>query len=124
MELDGEDLRREPIEVRKANLKGLSRRARPGSLRVNGMLHVQGSPPIFPALDRGFCFTRYQFMTSEILGQRRFFNPSQAFIVKEAQAPNSFARCQALIVVDHDRDGITDCFTHARTTATSSCTVG
>jgi bifunctional non-homologous end joining protein LigD len=30
MELDGEDLRREPIEVRKATLKGLLRRARPG----------------------------------------------------------------------------------------------
>ena len=30
MELDGEDLRREPIETRKATLKGLLRRARPG----------------------------------------------------------------------------------------------
>jgi bifunctional non-homologous end joining protein LigD len=30
LELDGEDLRREPIEVRKATLKGLLRRARPG----------------------------------------------------------------------------------------------
>jgi bifunctional non-homologous end joining protein LigD len=30
LELDGEDLRREPIEVRKATLKGLLRRSRPG----------------------------------------------------------------------------------------------
>ena len=30
LELDGEDLRREPIEVRKATLKGLLRRAHPG----------------------------------------------------------------------------------------------
>ena len=30
LELDGEDLRREPIEVRKATLKGLLRRPRPG----------------------------------------------------------------------------------------------
>ena len=30
LELDGEDLRREPIEVRKATLKGLLRRTRPG----------------------------------------------------------------------------------------------
>ena len=30
LELDGEDLRREPIEVRKATLKGLLRRAQPG----------------------------------------------------------------------------------------------
>ena len=30
LELDGEDLRREPIQVRKATLKGLLRRARPG----------------------------------------------------------------------------------------------
>ncbi len=30
LQLDGEDLRRDPIEVRKATLKGLLRRARPG----------------------------------------------------------------------------------------------
>jgi len=30
LELEGEDLRREPIEVRKATLKGLLRRAQPG----------------------------------------------------------------------------------------------
>ena len=42
MELDGEDLRREPIEVRKATLKGLLRRARPG-LAFNRHFEVDGS---------------------------------------------------------------------------------
>ena len=42
MELDGEDLRREPIEVRKATLKGLLRRARPG-VAFNRHFEVEGT---------------------------------------------------------------------------------
>ena len=53
---------------------------------------------------------RDQRMPSVIMGQRRFFDPGEAFIVKHAQAPNSFARRQALVVVNHDRDGIADRF--------------
>src|SRR5579872_2486314 len=41
LELDGEDLRREPIEVRKATLKGLLRRARPG-IAFNRHFEVDG----------------------------------------------------------------------------------
>jgi bifunctional non-homologous end joining protein LigD len=42
IELDGEDLRRKPVEVRKATLKGLLRRARPG-LAFNRHFQVDGS---------------------------------------------------------------------------------
>jgi bifunctional non-homologous end joining protein LigD len=42
LELDGEDLRREPIEVRKATLKGLLRRARPG-VAYNRHFEVDGT---------------------------------------------------------------------------------
>ena len=42
LELDGEDLRREPIEVRKATLKGLLRRARPG-IAYNRHFEVDGT---------------------------------------------------------------------------------
>ena len=42
LELDGEDLRREPIEVRKATLKGLLRRARPG-IAFNRHFEVDGT---------------------------------------------------------------------------------
>jgi bifunctional non-homologous end joining protein LigD len=42
LELDGEDLRREPIEVRKATLKGLLRRARPG-IAFNRHFEVDGA---------------------------------------------------------------------------------
>jgi bifunctional non-homologous end joining protein LigD len=42
LELDGEDLRREPIEVRKATLKGLLRRARPG-VAFNRHFEVDGT---------------------------------------------------------------------------------
>ena len=42
MELDGEDLRREPIEVRKATLKGLLRRSRPG-IAFNRHFEVDGT---------------------------------------------------------------------------------
>ena len=42
MELDGEDLRREPVEVRKATLKGLLRRARPG-VSFNRHFEVDGT---------------------------------------------------------------------------------
>ena len=42
MELDGEDLRREAIEVRKATLKGLLRRARPG-IAFNRHFEVDGT---------------------------------------------------------------------------------
>jgi bifunctional non-homologous end joining protein LigD len=42
MELDGEDLRREPVEVRKATLKGLLRRARPG-VAFNRHFEVDGT---------------------------------------------------------------------------------
>jgi bifunctional non-homologous end joining protein LigD len=41
LELDGEDSRREPIEVRKATLKGLLRRARPG-IAFNRHFEVDG----------------------------------------------------------------------------------
>jgi bifunctional non-homologous end joining protein LigD len=41
-ELDGEDLRREPIEVRKATLKGLLRRAQPG-IAFNRHFEVDGT---------------------------------------------------------------------------------
>ena len=41
LELDGEDFRREPIEVRKATLKGLLRRARPG-IAFNRHFEVDG----------------------------------------------------------------------------------
>jgi bifunctional non-homologous end joining protein LigD len=41
LQLDGEDLRREPIEVRKATLKGLLRRARPG-ITFNRHFEVNG----------------------------------------------------------------------------------
>ena len=41
LELDGEDLRREPIEVRKATLKGLLRRAHPG-IAFNRHFEVDG----------------------------------------------------------------------------------
>jgi bifunctional non-homologous end joining protein LigD len=41
LELDGEDLRREPIEVRKATLKGLLRRARQG-ITFNRHFEVDG----------------------------------------------------------------------------------
>jgi bifunctional non-homologous end joining protein LigD len=42
MELDGTDLRREPVEVRKATLKGLLRRARPG-IAFNRHFEVDGT---------------------------------------------------------------------------------
>ena len=42
LELEGEDLRREPIEVRKATLKGLLRRARPG-IAYNRHFEVDGT---------------------------------------------------------------------------------
>jgi bifunctional non-homologous end joining protein LigD len=42
LELDGEDMRREPIEVRKATLKGLLRRARPG-IAFNRHFEVDGT---------------------------------------------------------------------------------
>jgi bifunctional non-homologous end joining protein LigD len=42
LELDGDDLRREPIEVRKATLKGLLRRARPG-IAFNRHFEVDGT---------------------------------------------------------------------------------
>jgi bifunctional non-homologous end joining protein LigD len=42
LELDGEDLRREPIEVRKATLKGLLRRAHPG-MAFNRHFEVDGT---------------------------------------------------------------------------------
>src|SRR5579863_3155286 len=42
LQLDGEDLRREPIEVRKATLKGLLRRARPG-VAFNRHFEVNGT---------------------------------------------------------------------------------
>jgi bifunctional non-homologous end joining protein LigD len=42
LELDGEDLRREPIEVRKATLKGLLRRRRPG-IAFNRHFEVDGA---------------------------------------------------------------------------------
>jgi ATP-dependent DNA ligase len=42
LQLDGEDLRREPIEVRKATLKGLLRRRRPG-LAFNRHFEVDGT---------------------------------------------------------------------------------
>jgi bifunctional non-homologous end joining protein LigD len=42
LELDGEDLRREPIEVRKATLKGLLRRARSG-IAFNRHFEVDGT---------------------------------------------------------------------------------
>src|ERR1700733_2233641 len=42
LELDGEDLRREPIEVRKATLKGLLRRARAG-VSFNRHFEVDGT---------------------------------------------------------------------------------
>jgi bifunctional non-homologous end joining protein LigD len=42
LELDGEDLRREPIEVRKATLKGLLRRAQPG-IAFNRHFEVDGT---------------------------------------------------------------------------------
>src|SRR5208282_1629902 len=76
------------------------------------MLHVQRSPPVFPALDGGFRSARYQRMTSVIMGERRLFHPSDAFIIKHTQALNSLARRQALVVVNHDRNGVTDRFTH------------
>ena len=41
LQLDGEDLRREPIEVRKATLKGLLRRTRPG-IAFNRHFEVDG----------------------------------------------------------------------------------
>jgi bifunctional non-homologous end joining protein LigD len=42
LELDGEDLRREPIEVRKATLEGLLRRAHPG-IAFNRHFEVDGT---------------------------------------------------------------------------------
>jgi bifunctional non-homologous end joining protein LigD len=42
LELDGEDLRREPIEVRKATLKGLLRRGQPG-VAFNRHFEVDGT---------------------------------------------------------------------------------
>ena len=42
LELDGEDLRREPNEVRKATLKGLLRRAQPG-IAFNRHFEVDGT---------------------------------------------------------------------------------
>ena len=42
LELDGEDLRREPIEVRKRTLKGLLRRAHPGIV-FNRHFDVEGA---------------------------------------------------------------------------------
>ena len=42
IELDGEDLRREPIEVRKRTLKGLLRRAHPG-IAFNRHFDVEGA---------------------------------------------------------------------------------
>jgi bifunctional non-homologous end joining protein LigD len=42
LELDGEDLRREPIEVRKATLKGLLRRGQPG-IAFNRHFEVHGT---------------------------------------------------------------------------------
>jgi bifunctional non-homologous end joining protein LigD len=42
IELDGEDLRREPIEVRKRTLKGLLRRAHPG-IAFNRHFDAQGA---------------------------------------------------------------------------------
>jgi hypothetical protein len=49
MELDGEDLRREPIEVRKATLKGLLRRSRSGiayNRHFEAIAMKDGSPAI------------------------------------------------------------------------------
>jgi bifunctional non-homologous end joining protein LigD len=42
IELDGDDLRREPIEVRKRTLKGLLRRAHPGIV-FNRHFDVEGA---------------------------------------------------------------------------------
>ena len=46
IELDGEDLRLEPLEVRKATLASLLRRAAPG-LRFNEHLDEQDGPLVF-----------------------------------------------------------------------------
>ena len=49
----------------------------------DGVLHVQGSPPVFPTLDRGLRFARHERVADVVVSQCRFFDPGETFLVED-----------------------------------------
>ena len=90
LELDGEDLRREPIEVRKATLASILRKSRPG-VRLNEHLeHPEGAVAFQHACKMGL-----EGIVSKRLGSRyrsgrspdwlKFKNPNAPAVRREAE---------------------------------------
>jgi bifunctional non-homologous end joining protein LigD len=82
LELDGEDLRREPIEVRKATIKGLLRRVRPG-IAFNSHFEAEGKTVYQQA-----CALRCEGIVSKRLGSPYRAGRSDCWVkVKNPAAP-------------------------------------
>jgi ATP-dependent DNA ligase len=90
LELDGTDLRREPIEVRKATLASILRKSRPG-VRLNGHLEHPEGDVVF----RHACKMGLEGIVSKRLGSRyrsgrspdwlKFKNPDAPAVRREAE---------------------------------------
>jgi bifunctional non-homologous end joining protein LigD len=90
LELDGTDLRREPIEVRKATLASILRKSRPG-VRLNEHLEHSEGDVVF----RHACKMGLEGIVSKRLGSRyrsgpspdwlKFKNPAAPAVKREAE---------------------------------------
>jgi bifunctional non-homologous end joining protein LigD len=90
LELDGTDLRREPLEVRKATLASIRRKSRPG-LRLNEHLQHPEGPVVFAHA----CTMGLEGIVSKRLGSRyvsgrsrdwlKFKNPEAPAVKREAE---------------------------------------
>src|SRR5260370_25749866 len=70
------------------------------------MLHIERAPPILTTLNWGLGFARYHRVSDVIVGEGRLFDPRESFVVQHAQTLHGLGRCQRLVIVDHDRDGV------------------
>ena len=84
IELDGEDLRREPIEVRKRTLKGLLRRAHPG-IAFNRHFEVEGA-----TVFRQACALGCEGIVSKRLGSP--YRSGRAELLGEREEPGRASR--------------------------------
>jgi bifunctional non-homologous end joining protein LigD len=85
LELNGTDLRREPIEVRKATLASILRKSRPG-VRLNQHLEFDSGPVVF----QHACKMGLEGIVSKRLGSRyrswlKFKNPEAPAVRREAE---------------------------------------
>ena len=77
-----------------------------GRVGVDRVLHVERSPPVLAALDRGFGLARDLRVARIVVRKRRLLDPRQTLAVEHAHPLHRVGGRQALVVIDHDRDAV------------------